>query len=215
MKATKNTTSGTISKRAEKLRAPHIDYLTNHIRCIYDPYSADTNPKGGIPLAVAENKLCTEMLVDQFNSFKVPFTHDMMHYTDGTGSHELKTCLASFLSTYVFQGCDILPEQLIISSGCTALLYQLSILLFERGDSVLVPTPFYPAFVKDFLNIGGVSIAPVLTEFPWNNITVENLQEVSGLNANCLYSISYISVAHLYDRLMTVQCCKVHLPKLF
>ena len=45
-------------------------------------------------------------------------------------------------------------EHLVISSGCAAILVQLSMLLFNAGDSVLVPAPYYPAFDHDFRNFG-------------------------------------------------------------
>ena len=41
-----------------------------------------------------------------------------------------------------------------LHTGCTSLLFQLSVLLFEAGDSVLVPSPYYPAFDHDFHYLG-------------------------------------------------------------
>ena len=49
----------------------------------------------------------------------------------------------------------------MISAGCTGLLVELSVLLFERGDSVLIPAPYYAAFDPDFKNVGGVQTVPV------------------------------------------------------
>ena len=46
------------------------------------------------------------------------------------------------------------PDHLVLSAGCAAVLVQLSMLLFNAGDSVLVPAPYYPAFDHDFRNLG-------------------------------------------------------------
>jgi aspartate/methionine/tyrosine aminotransferase len=53
---------------------------------------------------------------------------------------------------------------LVLSGGCTALLYALSYVLFNDDESILIPTPYYPAFDYDFTNIGKVTIVPVLPD---------------------------------------------------
>jgi aspartate/methionine/tyrosine aminotransferase len=60
------------------------------------------------------------------------------------------------MTRYIFGGYECKPENIVCGPGVTALLHHLSLLLFESGDSILIPAPYYPAFVKDFSNLGTV-----------------------------------------------------------
>ena len=59
-----------------------------------------------------------------------------------------------FVYMYDMYVCMCQAEHLVLSAGCAAVLVQLSLLLFNAGDSVLVPAPYYPAFDHDFRNLG-------------------------------------------------------------
>ena len=47
--------SNSISKRGERALAPAIDYLPLFFAALQDPWDADTNAHGKIPLCIAEN----------------------------------------------------------------------------------------------------------------------------------------------------------------
>jgi len=92
----------------------------------------------------------------------------MLNYTMSSGSPEFKEQLASFLDEFVFyntkEDTEIIPtaaDEIVVSPGVASLLVQLSLLLFNPGDSVLVPIPYYPAFDHDFSNFGDVTTVPV------------------------------------------------------
>ena len=68
-------------------------------------------------------------------------------------------------------------QNLIVTTGAISGLEKLSIGLFEAGDSVLVPTPYYPAFDKDFWNTAHVQTIEVRTVMPECLINEEILDE--------------------------------------
>eukprot|EP01034_Spumella_vulgaris_P000911 gene911-1200_t len=95
------------------------------------------------------------------------------------------------MGDYIFDGHKIDFNHLVITPGCVSALVQLSVLLFEAGDSVLIPTPYYPAFVADFANFGGVHSVGIVGEHcsdeqPFGFITVAALEAsyASALAAN-------------------------------
>jgi len=149
-----------VSSRADNFVVGHsLPYVHRFVDAIKDPYTA-TNPNGKLVMAVAENKLAHDKLSERLNSFP-GFTSAVFNYTMASGSPALKSSLVRFLSEFMFRGCDVRPENLIVAPGCCALLHALAYLLFEPGDCILVPTPFYPAFDHDFLNLGRVSVVEV------------------------------------------------------
>lgn len=178
-----------ISQRAKIFLNPSMSYLARALEAIFDEYSEE-NPLGRIPLAVAENKLTGQLLLSKLSAFH-EYSPAVLSYTDTTGLPSAKLAMANFLGDCVFGKVPVKPSHLVISSGCTGLLNELSILLFEENDSVLIPAPYYAAFDCDFKNVGGVTVVPVwpVGEVPktpsfeeaniWlqSNLTVESLDE--------------------------------------
>ena len=71
-----------------------------------DIYCVESNPSGVIILAVAENKLCGDLLKAAFDKyFQDPegLPVGIFNYTDATGMPEFKKILAGFLADYVFE----------------------------------------------------------------------------------------------------------------
>ena len=134
-------------------------YHAQHFECFRNPYS-EYNPSGGISLTMAENKLCGDLILNKLRSFTA-FSQQSICYTDTTGDAALKSSLSKFMSERLFAGHAVDPRHLVVSAGCTALLYQLSLTLFNPSDAILIPTPFYPVFYKDFSAIGKVYIQDV------------------------------------------------------
>jgi len=153
-----------LSSRAEPFLASNPkSYGSIHVSLLGDLYDETSNPDGAILMSVAENKLCGDIILERLQEHK-PFTQAMLNYTDGTGLPTFKPVLAEFMTRDVLKLGDnqaVKPEQLVVSAGCTGLLFQLSTLLFERGDSILIPTPYYPAFEQDFGFLGGVHLISV------------------------------------------------------
>ena len=49
----------------------------------------------------------------------------------------------------VAQGLDVSSEDIVVQTGCGAILSNMFQLLAEPGESVLIPAPYYPAFEND------------------------------------------------------------------
>ena len=151
-------------------------YHAQHFECFRNPYSA-SNPTGGISLTMAENKLCAELILNKLRSFS-GHSKQSICYTETTGDATLKASLAKFLSDHIFAGHVVDPSHLVVSAGCTALLYQLSLTLFNPSDAILIPTPYYPVFYKDFSTIGKVFIQDVHGDVRHNfAFTVQSLEK--------------------------------------
>lgn len=114
-------------------------------------------------MCIAENKLSASLLMDKISSFH-EIDEQSVCYADHSGLKEFKCSLAKFMSKRVFNGHNVDENHLIVASGCTALLYELSVLLFNPGDALLIPVPYYPMFVKDFKSIGQVHIEDVSSD---------------------------------------------------
>ena len=59
------------------------------------------------------------------------------------------------------QDLDVSPEDIVVQTGCGAILSNMFQLLCEPGESVLIPAPYYPAFENDLkvrciMSIGSV-----------------------------------------------------------
>jgi 1-aminocyclopropane-1-carboxylate synthase len=143
-----------LSSRASPFLTPPFSYIQHHIGALANQYG-EGNERGTVSMAVAENRLMSQVLLSRLQSFP-GYSADALNYTNPTGLPLLKEQLCSFLQDYVFRACTVRANELVVAPGCCALLHQLALLLFEVGDGVLVPTPYYPAFDIDFRNIGGV-----------------------------------------------------------
>ena len=111
------------------------------------------------------------------------YSKDILNYTDGTGLTKLKDALVSVLTRKVFAlppntSRKIEHSDLCVSAGVTAILHELSMLLFNPGDVVLVPTPYYPAFDHDLWNLSDVRTFEVhsVDDSISNSISIEALE---------------------------------------
>ena len=55
------------------------------------------------------------------------------------------------------------PENVVVSSGCGAILSNMMLALFEPGTRVVVPAPYYPAFDSDLFLVAGCVPVPATT----------------------------------------------------
>ena len=136
-----------------------FSYHMQHFECFRNPYSV-SNPTGGISLTMAENKLTADLILNKLKAFE-GINGQSICYTEPSGDAALKSSLAKFLGHRVFSGHTVDPDHLVVGAGCTALLYQLSLTLFNPSDAILIPAPYYPVFYKDFSTIGKVYIQDV------------------------------------------------------
>ena len=152
-----------VASRAENFITGHkLTYVSRFFAALQNQYDPLHNPQGQLCMCVAENKLTQDMLGAKLATF-AGFSPAAFNYTSSTGLPSLKAALCAFLKANIYRGCDVCPEHLVVTPGVVGALHALALLLFEKGDSVLVPTPFYPAFVHDFKNLGHASVVPVVS----------------------------------------------------
>lgn len=75
----------------------------------------------------------------------------MAQYADMKGVPSFREALATFMTKHVIKarGWVVDPAHLCVSAGVGSLLNHLGQALFEEGDAVLIPSPFYASFVFD------------------------------------------------------------------
>jgi aspartate/methionine/tyrosine aminotransferase len=155
-----------VSTRLHRIRGiPSHAYGAHHMDAAKNLYSSE-NHGGNVPLAVAENRLLAAEMTDKLNSV-TDYPPYVLTYTNSRGLPVALETFSLFLKRRVFglpEEQTVWPRHLTISAGCVALLYQLSYLLFEPSDSLLIPTPYYPAFDRDFLTLGEVASVEVFKD---------------------------------------------------
>ena len=145
-----------LSKRSERYLTPSMSYIPTFIKFMNNQYNVDSNPSGDLALCVAENCLVSDILLEKIKSFN-DYSLSVLNYTSCTGMPRLKSIMSKFLSEKLFCIDNIVDENnIVISSGCCALLHLLSILLFDANEGILIQTPYYPAFDHDFWDLGDV-----------------------------------------------------------
>ena len=131
------TSISTVSMRAqENYLKPGLSYTSAFFKAAMNPYDSKSNIDGDLPLAVAENNLMREELIQKLSRFSFSnYSMGILNYAAAPGMMTLRETLASFLSTHVFKHSGVSPSDVLVSGGVTPLLSQLSLLLFDAGDS--------------------------------------------------------------------------------
>jgi aspartate/methionine/tyrosine aminotransferase len=150
------------------------------------------------------------MILEKIQTFK-GFNSESICYTDMSGHPSLKSCLSSFLSERLFHNLAVDSKHLIVSAGCTALLYQLSMTLFNPGDGLLIPTPYYPVFDRDFKNLGQVHIQEVQSLAENNfDFTIEDLDNAYDRSLSAGHPPKVLLLTNPHNPLGTV-CSREYL----
>lgn len=71
-------------------------------------------------------------------------------YTHSLGLLELKEAIAQHY--YQEYQVNILPEQIVVTSGTSPALFLLFTMLLEKGEEVILPDPYYPCY-PNFINL--------------------------------------------------------------
>eukprot|EP00741_Cyanophora_paradoxa_P021389 tig00021350_g20648.t1 len=154
-------------------------------RVYRDPYNAERNPGGVIDLGVAQSRIAWDLLRDRLRAPR-DVTERHAHYSAYRGLPSFREALCPFLETFL--GAPVDPGELVLAPGATGALDALAAVLFDAGDAVLVPAPYYYSFDVDFAYRGQVSLVPVETEaedgFAWEAADFESAladAEAAGL----------------------------------
>jgi len=138
-----------LSKRVERLLLPSPLYAS-FSRALGDVYHPSNNPNGIISLGIAENTLMYTDVADFLNQ-NLKVTPNLLGYGGvAPGLPELFDGLVKLYNSKTFSPViPVTKEHLHYTGGCTALLDQLSYVLCDEGDGVLIGKPLYGGFNND------------------------------------------------------------------
>ncbi|RMJ25282.1 hypothetical protein PHISP_03858 [Aspergillus sp. HF37] len=121
----------------------------------------ETNPDGYVSVGVAENALLHDVLLEYLHAnVKIPAPY--LTYNDGgMGSNQLRNAIAHFLNRQLSPFRRIEPSHVVATNGCSSAIEQLSWLLTEPGEGVLLGRPYYGAFIGDISLRPGAAVVPV------------------------------------------------------
>ena len=149
---------------------------------IQNLYHPEDNPKGAIPLNIAENKLSWHLLSKKFT--QIAHTHAIpdwvASYTSAMGAPESRESFAGFMSRFL-TNCPIDPEHLGLSAGATATVEVSSWILGDPGDVAVFPAPCYPVYKQDIGNKGAIERYDLVTHHELEEIQEEPALEIHHL----------------------------------
>ncbi|MEX0799529.1 MAG: aminotransferase class I/II-fold pyridoxal phosphate-dependent enzyme, partial [Bacteriovoracaceae bacterium] len=136
-----------ISSRAKALLNNPSPIVVGHVKCQQDPFGPN-NPKGCLNFGIAENRLIDDLALKVLDR-EVEGSKESIHYPPVHGLLELRKAFAAFAKEFLNAG-NLNPEHIAVQSGVSSVCEALSFCLFEEGDELIVPAPFYSGFSFDF-----------------------------------------------------------------
>ena len=136
-----------ISKRAKKLAGNPSAIVRGHLACLEDPFRSD-NQNGFLNFGIAENHVMDDLLLPALSK-KIDLKKEHIQYCDLRGLESTRNIMVQFFDKYLMIP-NMDPEKLIINAGVSSLCESLSFSLFDEGDQILIPAPYYTGFEHDF-----------------------------------------------------------------
>ncbi|PKA60437.1 1-aminocyclopropane-1-carboxylate synthase [Apostasia shenzhenica] len=124
-----------------------------------DPYHPTENPDGVIQMGLAENQLCHDLLEGWLRenpaaSICTPEGSSQFkfvaNFQDYHGLPSFRFAVAKFMEKARGGRVTFDPNRIVMSGGATGAQETLAFCLANPGDAFLIPTPYYPAFDRDF-----------------------------------------------------------------
>ncbi|HET9794889.1 MAG TPA: pyridoxal phosphate-dependent aminotransferase [Thermoanaerobaculia bacterium] len=84
---------------------------------------------------------------------------DRTRYTETSGEPPLREAIAA---KFRRRGADVFPSQVLVSAGGKQALFNACQVLFEEGDEVLVPAPYWVSF-PEMVRLSGAACVPAVT----------------------------------------------------
>ena len=181
-----------ISNRAQMLVSNPSPIVVGHMKCVDNPYSVN-NPDGHLNFGIAQNHLMEEETVN-FIQKNIYFTNNDIHYNAGHGKLELREAFTHFANKYLnIPNMD--PNLVTVQTGVSSLCESLAYCLFDEGDTLLMPSPYYSGFIYDFSRRFNVNIelVPLKAE---NNFKHKLEDFIAGINK---YNPKAILITHPYN----------------
>lgn len=129
-----------------------------HFQCADDKFCPHTNPDGKINFGTAENHLMDAEILAMVNR-PTPFSAEHLHYGELHGTPSFRAAIADLLEEDL-KISAVNPDNIVVASGSSAILESIAMALFEDGDGLIVPAPFYTGFTHDFSTRFNVKLLP-------------------------------------------------------
>nr|BCS80026.1 1-aminocyclopropane-1-carboxylic acid synthase [Lathyrus odoratus] len=135
-----------------------------------NPFHPTKNPHGVIQMGLAENQLCFDLIEEWIkNNPKASICtlegmhkfRDIANFQDYHGLPEFTSAMAKFMSKVRGGRVRFDPNRILMSGGATGANELIMFCLADEGDAFLVPTPYYPGFVRDLCWRTKVQLIPV------------------------------------------------------
>jgi len=151
--------SSTLSVRGRGVKAVRDDLFLFE-RGLADPYDPVHNADGYLVMLVAENKLMIQEMSQKIQQVQgdneTTLPEWIFTYGPAAGQSDFVAAMARLFSKWIRAPVD--PRHVKAQAGAGTVLAELSYLLGDTGDGVLVTAPNYPAFAGDFGVYGGMKL---------------------------------------------------------
>jgi aspartate/methionine/tyrosine aminotransferase len=136
--------------------SPRVD-LEVYFEALQNLYHPLKNPHGALPLNMAENRHCWNILNTKMEEIlRTQSIPDWVAgYTSALGHPSVRESIARFMETFL-TGCPIDPNRLVMSAGASSVIEMSALILAEKGDVVVFPAPSYPVYKLDIGAIAGL-----------------------------------------------------------
>ncbi|EIN03876.1 PLP-dependent transferase [Punctularia strigosozonata HHB-11173 SS5] len=141
------STSPTLSKRGARAfeESAHLLGLASFLETQY----SNQNPNGVVNFGVAENTLMQDELKADLNANLQLQDLDFTYGDHMCGSTRIFKGLARLFNRYFKPVSPVEPQHIVTGCGVTALIDQVSHLLGDEGDLMLIARPYYNGFNND------------------------------------------------------------------
>lgn len=195
--ACNDSTISWISQRGARALRPSLPYFALHAAGCANGVWTPENNGGFVSMAIAENKLSfAPAMLERLAACRT-IDAETGAYDDMRGRRAFRTEFARMVNRTMLNGSvSVDPTQLCVSSGCGAAIMQLSMLLLDPGDGVLLPTPTYAALYSDIQMLAYATVIDVPTEATGFRLTREVLDaaiaesHTKGIRVRMLFLIN-------------------------
>jgi aspartate/methionine/tyrosine aminotransferase len=198
-----------ISKRANRWTEDDAYLVRAHFTCETDPFDSAENPDGYVNFGTAQNHLVFDTIAPLLRE-SVEIVERDTHYNELHGAKYFREAIVDFLQNWA--GRSLEPDSIVIAVGASAILEILSFALCDPGDTILVPTPYYPGFDHDLAFRSDAVLEPIHLRGPEFRLSITDIEEAytrvtsrGARVAALLISSPNNPLGHIYDEELTRQ----------